>query len=265
MHAIKKEAFPAPAGETSLCTCKKGSMTLEAVVVFPFITAFFVSILFFFRILQIETEIQTALVYASRKVAAEASVVEHEAILNASAKAYLTNALKDAKQVKGFVDAGAFGVSLLRSDCSGENIKLVADYRITLPFHLFPNLGFKIRQSQVSKKWTGDGEGASDGSDEYVYVTKEGSAYHSTTKCKYLDLSIHGVKFAEIQGLRNEDDKKYYPCSACAEKNTQNEMVYITNYGGVYHMNINCVGLRRTIYMIRLSEIGEKTRCPKCF
>ena len=43
----------------------KASYTLEMAVVLPLVAAFFVSILFFFRVLQVQTQVQAALNYAS--------------------------------------------------------------------------------------------------------------------------------------------------------------------------------------------------------
>ena len=42
------------------CTCHKGSYTLEAAVILPMMAGFFVAILFFFRVLQIQTGVQEA-------------------------------------------------------------------------------------------------------------------------------------------------------------------------------------------------------------
>ena len=45
--------------KTSLCSRHKGSYTLEAAVIIPILAFFFVTILFFFRVLQVQTQVQT--------------------------------------------------------------------------------------------------------------------------------------------------------------------------------------------------------------
>ena len=39
------------------CTCLKASYTLEAAVIFPLVAGFFVFILFFFRVVQVESQV----------------------------------------------------------------------------------------------------------------------------------------------------------------------------------------------------------------
>ena len=58
-----------PCQKASLCSFFKGSYTLEAAVIIPVAAVFFLTLLFFFRVLQIQTEVQEALNYASRKTA----------------------------------------------------------------------------------------------------------------------------------------------------------------------------------------------------
>lgn len=56
-----------PCQKASLCSFFKGSYTLEAAVIIPVAAVFFLTLLFSFRVLQIQTEVQEALNYASRK------------------------------------------------------------------------------------------------------------------------------------------------------------------------------------------------------
>lgn len=44
------------------------------------------------------------------------------------------------------------------------------------------------------------------------------------------------------------------------EKNT----VFITDQGNRFHYDLNCGGIKRTIYMIRLSEVGNRKKCSRC-
>lgn len=100
--------------------------------------------------------------------------------------------------------------------------------------------------------------------EETVYVTETGVVYHRDYHCNYLELSIRMVTADSIDGLRNKEQGKYYPCEHCAEKGTQ-KGVYITDYGNRYHNSLNCSGLKRTIYAVPLSEASVgRGACTKC-
>ncbi len=248
--------------KASLCIRPKASYTLEAAVVIPLAAAFFVAVLFFFRVLQIETQVQEALDYASRKSACEACATNAEPVLAASAEAYFQKGLKNYELPAQYVSGGKFGISLLRSDLTGRYVDLQADYHIKLPVKFFTVRGIMISQSSKSRKWTGDRE---DGQEEdYVYVTETGTVYHRDRMCSYLDLSIQTVSYTDVNRLRNKGGHKYYPCADCAKKGSTGNIVYITDYGTCYHTSLSCSGLKRTIYLIPLSEAGGRGPCSKC-
>lgn len=43
-----------------------------------------------------------------------------------------------------------------------------------------------------------------------------------------------------------------------ARKNKRKNTVFITDQGNRFHYDLNCGGIKRTIYMIRLSEVGNR-------
>lgn len=248
--------------KASLCTLLKASFTLEAAVILPLVAAFFVSILFFFRVLQVQTQVQEALYYAGRKTACEASLVSSKTALFASVEAYFRKELEQYEQPERYVKHGTVGISLLGSDVSGSYIDLQANYDVKLPISFFTVNGISISQRCKTRKWTGDRE---DGElTDYVYVTEHGTVYHRDRECNYLDLTIQTVKSADIAGLHNKNEHKYYACSECVAKNNTPNLVYITDYGTCYHASLSCSGLKRTIYLIPLSEVGGKSACSKC-
>ena len=223
-----------PCQKASLCSFFKGSYTLEAAVIIPVAAVFFLTLLFSFRVLQIQTEVQEALNYASRKTACEASAVSSQTGLLVSAK----------------------------SDLSGSYINLQVNYYIKIPISLFEVKGVSICQKSKSHKWIGD---RTDGKQsDYVYVTKHGTVYHRSRKCHYLDLSIKSADYVQISGMRNKNEHKYSACSGCVVKNYVSGKVYVTDYGTCYHSDLACSGLKRTIYLILLEETGGKRACGKC-
>ena len=81
----------------------KASYTLEMAVVLPLVAAFFVSILFFFRVLQVQTQVQAALNYASRKTAVQACVNDVPSPLLATAEVYFRKELKQYAEYQKYV------------------------------------------------------------------------------------------------------------------------------------------------------------------
>ena len=248
--------------KTSLCPLFRGSYTLEAAVIIPVLAMFFVTILFFFRVLQVQTQVQEALDYAGRKTACEASAIHSQAGLLVSAEAYFQKELKNYELPQKYVSGGKKAIVLLRSDLSGSYIDLRADYYMKLPISFFKVKGLAIQQKSKCHKWIGDREDGEEA--DYVYVTEHGTVYHISRNCRYLDLSIQTVNMAQIPGKKNKNDHKYYACSGCAAKNAGLGVAYITDYGTCYHTSLSCSGLKRTIYLVRLDKVGDKGPCGKC-
>lgn len=246
--------------KVSLRILCRGSCTLEAAVIVPFAAYFLAALLFFFRVLQVQTQVQEALFYASRRTASEASVISSSAALFASAEGFFRKEMAAYTLPDDWIEGGRQAVTLLRSDCAGTEITLRADYFIKLPVAVFSVRGLSISQCSSSHKWIGDCE---DGQQEdYVYVTKHGTVYHRSRSCHYLDLSIKNVSATSVNALRNKDAHKYYACAEC--EGGSGGIVYITDYGTSYHTSLSCSGLKRTIYLIPLSEADGKAPCSKC-
>lgn len=232
-------------------------------MVIPLVTGFWLFLLFFFRVLQVQTGVYSALSYSSRKTAAIASEMESAAASLGTAEILFREKLAQQEVVCEYIEGGMWGISLLTSDCSGEFIDLKAYYRVQFPIGFFQIKGITIYQESKSKKWTGQ-PAEQEEQASYVYVTEYGEVYHSSKECHYLDLSIQPVKVAQIGGLRNRNGHKYYPCELCAEEILGLEDVYITSYGEAYHRCLSCGGLKRTIYVIKLSDVGFRHPCSKC-
>ena len=189
---------------------------------------------------------------------------EERAAASARNLASIENHIREltGKEYQKYVAPYAPGASLLMSNMEGPEIMLCADYTIRLPIALFQIKDVRITQRSVSRKWTGDRETWTE--TDYVYVTEHGTVYHRSRSCRYLDLSIRTAEYAEIGDLRNKSEHKYYACGQCAAKNKHLRQVYITDYGEVYHTSLSCSGLKRTVYLIPISEVGGKGPCSKC-
>lgn len=265
---IKRELpFPQNRKETPLYTSLPGFYLVEAAVTIPVFVCFMVTILFFFCIMQLQLEIQASLNYTGRKLS-EYAVLEadHSDKINektelAAAEVIFRKHLKEQNIRTEYIKAGNLGIHLLASKLEGDYVHLKAEYRIKLPIGLFGKYEFMVRQQVKTRKWIGDCPIETD-SGEWVYITPTGSAYHQTSQCPYLDLSIQSVVFGEVEQLRNHSGARYKACRECGKR--VEAVVYITDYGDVYHGSVTCSGLKRSVQKVRLSETGGRHACLKC-
>lgn len=243
---------------------RKASLTLEAAVIYPLVAGFFVFLLFFFRVLQVQTEVYEALSYTSRKTAALCREEDVSAKTWATAEVLFREHLKKTQYVERYVWGGKNGILLAESDLDGDYVDLKANYRVVFPVNFFKFRGFWVYQESKSRKWTGAPLFSHEESD-WVYITPEGEAYHKTRYCNYLDLSIKSVNATQIGALRNKSEHKYYACDYCVAKNTNYHTVYYTTYGESYHATLGCQALRRTIYKVHLDNVRGRHPCAKCY
>jgi hypothetical protein len=258
---VKKE----DGNEVPLCTpgkAVKASFTLEAAVVIPIAAGFLAVILFWFRVLEVETEVYAALNYASRKTAAAGVMSEESAAELALAESLFLSKLSKAENAGNYLSAEQKLLLLAGSDLDGDYVDLIADYRIPLPIAFFSVKDIHIRQESRSRKWTG--RKSEDSDQVYVYITETGTVYHLTKSCSYLDLSIRQSDISEMAVLRNAGGHKYYECEQCAAKNTGQSVVYVTDYGAAFHYTLECSGLKRSVKVVLKTEVGDRKLCSKC-
>lgn len=231
----------------------------------PVLACFFVSVLFFFRIMQIQLEVQRALDDTGRKLAVCATTVSSDgAALPGMAEALLLREMADRTEAETYITGGKFGISLIGSDFSGEEITLRAAYHIRLPIRIFWLWDFAMEQRADCRKWTGWSAAEGSDEDQWVYVTQTGTVYHREYSCTHLELSIRSVAEAEIAALRNENGEAYRKCMQCRYAENAFGRLYITNQGDCYHKDLGCSGIKRTVRMIRLSEVGTRRSCSRC-
>lgn len=250
--------------ETPRCLCFSAGFTLEAAVVLPLAASFFVSILFFFRIMQIQLVVQKALDDAGRQLAIY-SAKEESALDLATAEVLFLKELGDEMLADEYILGGKPGISLLQSEFDERDVRIKAYYLIRLPIRIFWMRDFAIEQHADCRKWNGwSPGGGANSEDKWVYITETGSVYHCTSTCSHLELSIRSVQRAQIADLRSENGEKYYKCKQCGGQENVWGTVYITNQGNRYHGDLNCSGIKRTIYMVRLSDVEGRSCCSRC-
>ena len=117
--------------------------------------------------------------------------------------------------------------------------------------------------------WTGAEEGGKGSGDstepeEMVFVTESGSVYHTKAGCRYLNLSITQVSGSSLSQRRNDNGEKYSPCETCSRHQNPSGTVYITGSGNRYHNDASCSGLKRTVRLVKKSQLGNMHVCSKC-
>lgn len=245
------------------CAWIKASYTLEAAVLLPLVTGFLVFLLFFFRVMQVESVVQSALCESARKVAVDSVWISGENAQMAAAGAYVYQSLEDERElINRYVFGKRAGIVLLRSSCEGEYVELRADYRVQFPLEFFSFAGVNVTSQSKSRKWTGIRD-KQESEDPIVYIAKTGEVYHRKRNCTYLDLSVRCEEKKELPALRNKSGNRYRACENCG--NIDGSLCYVTDYGERYHTTVFCPGLKRTVYMKYLSEVVDSMRgCSKC-
>lgn len=250
--------------ETSFCIYRKGSLTVEAAVVFPLTAGFLLTILFFFRVLFVQASVEEALVYAGRAVAVESCLTDTEEVLFLSAEGLVKYVLLEDEDVNRYVTGGVLGVSLLGSQFSGKEIVLQANYMVEFPIKFFGYKGIWLISENRFVKWKGDLY-SGNAEEEWVYITETGSVYHKDTSCRSLDLSIQEGLLTEVSLYRGANGQTYDSCDRCMEDVQEGHRIYFTDYGSLYHGQLSCSALKRTISKVQLSEVGEKRACSFCY
>ena len=260
---------------------KKGSMTLEAAFVLPFFLFAVINILFAVNMIGAQSRFNAALHQTGNKMAFAGYVYERTLgnVLPDSLAGVAMSSIYARGEVLEYVGAdyldqscvvgGAGGVSFAGSSVMGDGdiIDLIVSYRVKPFAGIMGFDGFTMSQRYYGKAWTGYDvtQYVSDTKQEdpMVYITETGTVYHSDRNCTYLNPSVESVSAAVIGDIRNQSGAKFYSCGICGGYRGTSQ-VYITQYGSSYHSQINCSGLKRTIYTVPLSQVGGRGRCSKC-
>lgn len=147
---------------------------------------------------------------------------------------------------------------------SDLEVPSVYTYRAQVSFVRLPTL---VMTNRVRvHPWTGyhPGEDGESEPETMVYITETGGVYHTSTSCSYVDLSIRQESGTAISSLRNKSGAKYHACDRCADGLEPAGVVYVTNYGTRYHNLASCSGLKRSVRLVKKSEIPDLRQCSRC-
>ena len=119
-------------------------------------------------------------------------------------------------------------------------------------FSFFPYLG-----EYEKDRWKKEEE-----KPEVVYVTENGTVYHTSKSCVYLSVRLEQVAFSEIEEKRNRYGKRYTACSVCGG-GASAEWVYVSLGGSRYHTKMDCLTLKRVVAEKKKEEVTLPP-CSKC-
>lgn len=258
------------------------SMTLEASIALPLFIFFFANILMLFNIIKIQCDIEAALhqtgsemmLMAFDERSIEETVGTEDTVLSTAIGAVSTlYAQKNVENylgeelTKGIVAGGKLNFLSSQILLGDDYIDIVASYKVK---PMIPLIGFKefpVEARVFGHAWTGydvTGEHSHEAQgEEMVYVTEHGEVYHRDINCKYLKLGVRSIEYGGIRSERNADGSKYYACEYCGQQ-VKGGNVFITDYGNRYHSKVDCLGLKRKIYTIPISEVGGRHACSGC-
>lgn len=245
---------------------RQASLTLEASVTIPLFVMFAVAILFLFRVLQLQQDVEAALEYAARECAISThgeSEDSWNADTLASARTLFYRQLDERDTMTQYVAQGKGGFHFGWSETEGSYVDLCVSYRICNPIAFWGLLEYPVNQRAKCHKWIGNTDSGT-AEELWGYKTEEGSVYHLYADCAYLDLSIHTVPAESVEVIRNASGGKYQSCERCGDHGGEPEVFYVTDYGEAYHGSLGCSGLKRTVYVLPLAELEGYSLCSKC-
>lgn len=258
-------------------------MTIEATFILPFFLFVFLNLISIIEVYRLYANLKISLWNSGRILAQYGYLIENETKDSSIqdkigsitfSEVYVKNNLKkdlsnspSAYLVlkNGPSEISCLGSSIMETD---ENlIKLKANYKVTPLFGFVPGLRIDQQVTYYGHAWTGYSidpkEVISSQNDEYVYIAENGTVYHCDSKCSYINPQIMETSRNEINEMRNYNGEKYEKCPIC-KPDEKNINLYITKYGDVYHASTQCYTLKRTVYRIKLSEVGDRAPCSKC-
>lgn len=248
-HSFRRKAF------------FRGSISLEGALVIPIFLFFMMTVLLGLEMVRFQSNVMEALHQTGNHMAFDPYMSNREALDHI--KKYLDSQSDPYLCVEG----GERGVETeIISNEKGSMFWLKTEYAMA-PFISWLPIGeLTFQDSFCGHRWTGydgeDGSGAERQREPYVYVTETGSRYHLSRYCTYLRIHVEAIDFRLLEEKRNKSGGRYYACEKC--RPDKQGILYITQEGSSYHNRSDCSALKRTVYIIPLSEAGAYSACIKC-
>lgn len=255
----------------STSTYYYGSITIEAALVLPIFLYFLMNLTSIFLIFHLSSQIDAYLYKNAKQLSIIAYPLENGMEPSAAMTVAGEILTVQGLQYKINQDLKSFGVlessiSLLQSKLFEEDyISLVATYQVSPLVNVIPFSSIGMSNQCHMRCFTGykyDELLDSSSVEQYVYITEQGSVYHLTSGCTYLDIRTNSVAHDEVEDLRNNSGGIYYSCANCYDTTTT--LYYVTQYGTRYHTSAQCTSIERDVIAIPISEVGGRPLCSRC-
>lgn len=250
---------------------KQGSATVEALLILPIAFFFIYSMIWMIDVFRIHTEVGAIVNEAGNQmveysyplnvISEKAGGEEKNQILSiAGSVAY--NEIYVRGKIEDSDVADKIDKLICITGVEGEKdvVSITVNYYVT-PYLEIPGFeGMYLTNSFYSKAFVGYER--DENKEEYVYVTKGSSVYHTSKECSGIKTTIEAEYLDKIDECRNENGGKYYPCEKCGKE--VGYICYVTPYGNRYHSDPTCKELKVNLYRIPISEIGGRRKCYFC-
>lgn len=263
----KKRAFPFSSLKN------RGSMTVEASMVLPMFLFFMMTLLMGIEIVRLQSNLFAGLGSSETKHVEEQiyRVLQDQPLLDHFeadvVEEYLNGQENGRLCLLGNISVGN------RSDVQGNGrIEVIVQYQIKpfiywLPIGNSDGGGLRFRDQifvHDFNGYRGPIEGNSREEEEIVYITENGTRYHTDSGCVSLRISVQTVHSSRLSTMRNQSGGRYYPCERC--RPSKNGVFFITRDGDRYHRGADCFSLKRTVRAVTLEEAVRmgRTACSKC-
>ena len=260
---------------------KEASITVEASLVLPIFVFAVLLFLYFFQFLYLQDSIQSSMTEAGKFLVRYGEATGEsgpEITKRLLLRQSFYQEMDKESTCLDCVIGGVEGISLLSSRVEeGEaKIEIVATYQVQFPIPFWGEKTSWVTQKVKTRAFVGHGmkQGSGNGAeadagelnveDLWVFVTENGTVYHTNEECTHLRLSISGIAKEDVTSARNENGSRYQACDKCVERNHLEETVYITREGECYHNFLSCSGLKRTVYSIPYLEAAGMRKCTRC-
>lgn len=264
----------------------RGSLTLEAALVFPLFVFLCTVLLIPMRMMDRQRQIQAAVEAVGEKVSQYAYSA---CLLGKGDEEQMDESREepdggDMKDIFGFASQAGIEAMVLRQidkkwirDVSfmgtaveNDMVHIVMAYRMPLPFSVFSMDSVKAEAVCVRRLWTG-AEGNRKGNllpgeeekEEMVYIGRNSTRYHRNRNCHYLFNDLKQVQKGEMDGLRNQEGKRYYPCPSCGAADSKGPF-FVMPWGTRYHSTGQCRAIRAYVRTVPLREVTYLGECSYC-
>ena len=252
----------------------RGSATVEAALVLPFFLCALCTVMVIAQFILAETSICHAALQTARTLARQESCFgeKKDPSKKDSSLRKLGGILETRVIFSGYLDkksadssvvAGGRAGITLKTETSGDRVKLRADYIFKAPVPFFRFFFLKHKAEISCRKFVGFAEHASEGETgdkDTVYVAEYGKVYHTSLSCSHL--TIHITDPAKVRKIMKTS--RYRACEKCIRGGNMPSEIYLTKDGDCYHSSLSCSGLKRSVSVKKKSQVTGMRICSEC-